>query len=222
MTKIVGPKGWRQGEVLHRRDSVTLATPLSYDKATRSVDAVLSMGSPVKRIYGTEVLRISPEAVDVSRIRSSLCPLLDSHQSDSINRVLGRVSESWFVGGALHGKLIFAETSEGRKAEGMVARGEICGVSIGYRVDAWEIADADGTVIDPEKTRISWDDDLTFTATRWSPYELSLVSTPADSSALIRSLARHSRNHDVRTRMEVRERMAIRQAMHDRQRKTVQ
>ena len=48
--------------------------------------------------------------------------------------------------------------------------------SAGYRVDDWEITDADGKVLDPDKERINFDDDLTFTATRWHLYEASLVS----------------------------------------------
>jgi phage head maturation protease len=175
------------------------------------------MGSPVRRIFGTEILRMSPQAVDTSRIRSSLCPLLDSHNNSTIANVLGRVSKSWFVGGALHGRLIFAETPEGIRAMGMVGRGEVSSVSLGYRVDQWEITDADDRVIDPEREHVRWDDDLTFTATKWQVLECSLVSTPADSSALIRSRAGSDHIFDCRERMTIRERMQIRQAMHDRQ-----
>ena len=65
----------------------------------------------------------------------------------------------------------------------MVSRGEISGISAqGYRVDEWEVKDADGNVIDPNRLR--WDDnsdDLTFTATRWELLEVSLVTIPADA-----------------------------------------
>lgn len=85
------------------------------------------------------------------------------------------------------GKLKFNETAEGRKAEGMVARGEIAGISAGYRVEEWEITDSENNVVDPERMR--WDDDgLTFTATRWQLLEASLVAVPADGSAGIRLL----------------------------------
>jgi hypothetical protein len=43
-------------------------------------------------------------------------------------------------------------------------------------------------VIDPEKGAVRWDDDLTFTATRWELHEVSLVSVPADPLSGIRSL----------------------------------
>jgi hypothetical protein len=58
MTTIIGPRGWRQDQVLHRFDSSTALTPLSYDATARSVDAVLSVGSPVQRVYGVE--RLTP------------------------------------------------------------------------------------------------------------------------------------------------------------------
>ena len=65
------------------------------------------------------------------------------------------------------GRVKFAQTDAGKMAEGMVARGEMAGVSIGYRVDEWTITDAEGTVIDPDKSILNLDDKLTFTATRW-------------------------------------------------------
>src|SRR5258708_31294860 len=108
------------------------------------------MGSPVKRFYGTEILRVDPQSVIIDRLIGSGIPLLDSHRQIGIGNALGKVTRIWFSGGALMGKLAFNGTTEGRKAEGMVARGEISGVSAGYRVEEWEVSDADGNVIDPD------------------------------------------------------------------------
>jgi Caudovirus prohead serine protease len=167
-------------------------TPQSYDKKTRMVDCVISVGSPVKRFYGTEVLRITPEAVKLDRLKSGGIPLLDSHQQIGLSNHLGRFVDTWITSGtkpALMGRIAFDDTPEGRKAEGMVARGEITGISAGYRVNDWEIKDGDGRVIDPEVDRIRWDDDsLVFTAVDWELFEASIVSVPADSAAVIRSL----------------------------------
>lgn len=162
--------------------------PASYNKKDGTVDAVISMGSPVKRMYGTEVLRINENAIDLSRMTQGGIPLLDHHQQGGIDHVLGRVTETWIKRGALMGKLKFNKTPQGEKAEGMVSRGEIAGISAGYRIEDWEISDADGKVLDPEKDRVRWDDDLTFTATRWQLLEASLVGVPADGTAMIRSL----------------------------------
>jgi phage head maturation protease len=129
---------------------------------------------------GTELLRIAPDAVDLSRLHDGGIPLLDHHKQTSIDAMLGRLVDAWVEHGALVGKFKFNETPEGKKAEGMVSRGELVGISAGYRVDQWEITNADGDVVDPDKDRMRWDDDLTFTATRWALYECSLVGVPAD------------------------------------------
>jgi len=68
----------------------TASAPVSYNKADRTFDAVISMGSPVKRAYGTEVLQISPQAVDLTRLHEGGIPLLDHHSQAGINSMLGR------------------------------------------------------------------------------------------------------------------------------------
>jgi hypothetical protein len=208
---IIGPKGWRQDQILHRLDSGSALTPLSYDAKARTVDAILSVGAPVARMYGTEILRIDPASVDLGRVRAGLAPLLDSHQGTSITNVLGRIGKTWFNGGELWGRLIFADTAPAREAEKMVASGMITGTSLGYRVTRWQITSSDGTVIDPEKDHVRWDDDLTYTAIRFEILETSLVAVPADAAALIRKLGNGFDHVEAaRERMQSRERMAAR------------
>jgi phage head maturation protease len=205
MNKI-GPRGWSPSTIEKRFVS---SRPSSYDADQRTVDAVISMGSPVKRFYGTEILRISPEAVVLDRLRGSGIPVLDSHQQIGISSAIGRLQRTWFEPGKLVGRISFHDTPEGRKAEGMVARGEITGISAGYRVDQWVVQDSDGNIIDTDKDRIRWDDDLKFTATRWELLEASLVSVPADNSASVRSLgSTNSYIAAVRSSMAARQRMA--------------
>ena len=173
---------------MHMATRLADLSPATYDSKSRSVEAVISRGSPVKRFYGTETLRIHPDAVNLQRMKQGGIPVLDSHNQYSISAALGRVARTWFDKGALLGQLVFNDTDEGRKAEGMVSRGEIGGISAGYRVDEWKITDKDGNIIDPETDRIRWDDDLSFEAVRWEVYEASLCSVPADASASIRTM----------------------------------
>jgi len=202
----------RSDQLLHRlaETEATAVGATSYNKQEHTVEAVISMGSPVKRAYGTETLRISPEAVDLSRMAQGGIPLLDHHSQGGIDQVLGRLVNAWFDRGALLGKFKFAQTKQGQKAEGMVARGEIMGVSAGYRVDRWLITDADGDVVDERHVR--WDDDLTFTATRWQLFEASLVGVPADGMSMIRSLADRNDLTSVRARMRARHNIVLRNA----------
>jgi phage head maturation protease len=201
----------RPDQLLHRfaDDDAISAGPVSYDRRQHTFEAVISMGSPVRRAYGIEVLHISPDAVDLSRLREGGIPLLDHHQQTGIDSILGRLTDTWFERGVLVGKFKFSATPEGQKAEGMVSRGEITGISAGYRVDQWLITDADGDVVDEASVR--WDEDLTFTATRWQLFETSLVGVPADGAAAVRSLGGYdSKLTNVKARMACRARMVAR------------
>jgi phage head maturation protease len=206
---ILAPRNFDAGK-LQRRFSD--GAPESYSAAEHSCLAIISTGSPVKRIYGVETLEISDRAVNLSRVPVAL---LDSHNQTSIDNVLGRVESAWIAGGKLHGKIIFAQTPRGKMAEQMVGRGEISSLSAGYSIEKWEAKDADGNKVDPD--RAGWGDDLTFTATRWTLAECSLVGVPADAMAMIRSLDGHSDDaaevENARVRIMCRERMYLRQKM---------
>ena len=94
----------------------------------------------------------------------------------------------------------------------MVQRGEIAGISAGYNVREWQITDADGKVLDPELMRINFDDDLTFTATRWELLEASLVSVPADGASYIRSFGTGKHTNliqNIKARMRMRHKLAL-------------
>jgi hypothetical protein len=221
-TTVSGPRGWNPATINHRFADTK---PSSFDAASRTVDCVISMGSPVQRFYGTEVLRISPAAANLDRMQGgSIIPLLDSHQMSGISNALGRFTKAWFQRGGLMGTIASNQTPPGELAMGMGERGEIAGISAGYTVNEWEITDSDGRVIDPDVERIRWDEDgLTFTATRWSLHEGSLVTVPADMHSSIRSLGSgadrafagisHSGVVDVLARTNARMRMATRARM---------
>jgi hypothetical protein len=212
-----GPRGWTPGLVEHRKQRFVVdstAPPSSYDETARTVDAILSAGSPVTRFYGREVLAISEAAVDLGRVDNGGIPLLDSHDQSSISKSLGKISQVWFTdqqgGPALAGRISFHATPEGRRAEAMIARREVSSISIGYIVDSWEIADADGRTIDPDYVR--WDDsDLVYTATKWTLMEASLVCIPADGLASVRSLG-----GGANTIADIVARMGARMRMYDR------
>jgi phage head maturation protease len=213
MTQIApkGPKGWRSDKVEHRFAG---GTPSSYNEAEHTAECVISAGAEVTRMYGKEVLEISRAAIDLSRIP---CPLLDSHNQTSIDNVLGVIESAWISNGKLYGKIRFAQTPRGKLAEGMVKRGEVTGISAGYRVTTWLIKDLDGDIVD--ESNASWSDELTFTATRWTLYEGSLVGVPADILSAVRKVGGDPDADsvaDVRARMESRERMATRSRMHAR------
>lgn len=177
----------------------TAMAPRSYDAKKRAVEATLSMGSPVKRIFGTEKLDVSPQAIDLKRLTTSGVPVLDSHNITGIEHVLGRIDDVWFDKKSLMGRIVFADTESGRRAEGMVARGELTGISVGYRVDQWEIADENGRVLNPKIDFVPFDAELTYTGKRWELLEASLVSVPADSASSVRSIESSGNAQDNRS-----------------------
>jgi hypothetical protein len=134
------------------------------------------------------VLSINAGAVNLEMLTTCGIPLIDSHNVFGIGGVFGRVVRVWFNQSSLMGLLAFDDSDVGRQAEGLVSRGTVRGVSIGYRVEQWEVTDTDGDIVDP--SRLRWDDQATctYTAVRWELLEVSLVSVPADPNAFVRSL----------------------------------
>lgn len=166
----------RQPQVGRQEARFASFEPSSYDATARTVEAVLSAGTAVRRYYFTEELVISDEAIDLGRVEQGLVCLLDAHNAREANAVLGRVSNVRIENGALIGTLHFGDTERARAVEGMVSRGELKGVSIGYKVTKWEIVRTDD------------DKHETWRAAAWELLEVSLVPVPADANAGVRSI----------------------------------
>lgn len=147
----------------------------SYDAENHTVDLVASKGSAVDRWSYIEVLEISAKAVVTERVDKGLVSLLAVHNRWDLNAILGRIMSARVEGDELVCTVKFAQTDEGKKAEGMVAREEIRGVSVGYKILEYKTDKATDT---RRETR---------TATRWELMEVSLVPVPADSETGIRS-----------------------------------
>jgi HK97 family phage prohead protease len=165
------PDGYLPGSTISRSGTIG---PASYNAEAHTVEAVFSTGAEVQRFGMIETLLVTPEAVDLSRVTLGQVRLLDTHDQYSIDSVFGVVISARIASGNLIGVIRFADTDAGRKAEGMVARGEVSGISIGYRVSAWSIQSVE------ENTEI-------WRADKWELMEVSLVSVPADPYAGIRS-----------------------------------
>lgn len=157
-------------EMLTRRTPPIAISPASLQRhadGTATVTATLSTGAPVGRGGFVEVLAIGPDHVSFA----ANMPVLDAHRQTSIGDVKGRVEAVRFEGGAIVATLRISDPA----ALAMIERGDITGVSVGYRPSAWTDSR------DPksgQKTR---------TMTKWAVLEVSLVPVPADPNATIRS-----------------------------------
>ena len=124
---------------------------------TRTVAASLSSEAPVMRYDGEEVLSHKPEAVDLSR---APLPLLCSHNTSSLP--VGVVEGLAVEGGKLRGTLRLSSAQDAIWKD--ICEGILRNLSIGYQIQ------------EKQKTKKG------FIATRWLPYEVSLVAAPADNT----------------------------------------
>lgn len=144
-------------------------SPESLNRETGTVDATLSTGAPVQRSGYIERLAVGRENVTLA----DRIPVLDSHRQGSIADVLGRVVDVRFEAGRIDATLRISNPA----TLDAIERGDLTGISIGYRVEKWTDATPS-----PGSAR-------TRTATKWHLLEASLVPIPADPSAFIRSEA---------------------------------
>jgi HK97 family phage prohead protease len=133
---------------------------------------ILSFSSeePYDRWYGTEILDHSESAVDLTRI-NEIGVLLFNHDRD---KVLGKINRAWLENSRGMAEVEFDKDADSDLIYQKVAGGTLKGVSVGYVVDVWE-------EVMPNKQS----EDGRFTgpvdiAKKWTPYEISIVSVPAD------------------------------------------
>ncbi|MER8491155.1 HK97 family phage prohead protease [Mesorhizobium australicum] len=152
--------------------------PASVDAKARTFEATVATETPVKRFFGREILLCNARAINAERLAD--LPLLDSHQIVGIDNALGRAVSHRFEGASLVVKFRMADTSRGAAAMAQIAAGTITKVSVGYFVD--EETDSRA----PDGTTLA-------TVTKWTPFEVSLVSVAADHNANIRGLSNMKR-----------------------------
>jgi HK97 family phage prohead protease len=162
-----------------RSERAALFTPDTYDSQSRTVEVVMSTGSPVKRWFGIERLGMMPENIDLARVVSGAVPVLLDHAS-SVDNQVGSIVEAVTDGTTLVGRIRFHDTERAKEIEARVARGELKTVSVGYIPHQWT------AVFDDEG-----DGEDEYTATRWELLELSFTPTPADRDAMVRGLSPH-------------------------------
>ncbi|HNZ65247.1 MAG TPA: phage major capsid protein [Smithella sp.] len=124
---------------------------------TRTVQASLSSETPVKRYDGEEVLSHKPGAVDLSR---APLPLLCSHNNTALP--VGVVEGLAVADGKLRGTIRLSANQESLWRD--IQDGILRNLSIGYQIT------------EKQKTKRG------YIATKWMPYECSLVAAPADNT----------------------------------------
>jgi HK97 family phage major capsid protein len=135
------------------------------DKEKRTATMSFASSEPVERYYGREVLSFEGSACDVSRLNNG-APLLINHDP---NQVIGVVEKAYIKDGRGYADVRFSKSEYAECVFQDVLDGIRGKVSVGYRVNSIRLQESDG-------------DEDTYAITDWQPYELSIVSIPADDS----------------------------------------
>ncbi len=148
----------------------------SLSKDKRTVKVQFSSETPVQRWFGREVLEHSASAVDLSRMNAGAAVLLEHDTGQRIG-----ITESATLTASKTGEAVvrFARTPAGDSAMAEVEDGTLRWLSVGYRVDKFDVDD----------------DEEEYRAVRWQPLEVSFVAIPADPTA--RVLRNNEQTHTV-------------------------
>lgn len=138
----------------------------------RKFQLSFSSEEPYERYWGREILDHATEAVDLTRLQEIGCVLFN-HDRDV---VIGKVVRVWIENNRGYAEIEFDSDDESEKIYQKVENGTLKGVSVGYRVTVWEeVLDnktsSDGRFSGPARI-----------ARKWMPFEISIVSVPADST----------------------------------------
>lgn len=115
--------------------------------------------------YYDEILEHGEGAVDLNRLKD-LGVVLFNHDRD---RVIGRIEGVRVDGGRGLATIRFDEDAESQVIADKVRAGTLRGVSVGYKIDSIEEKHVEGRLSEVR-------------ATHWTPFEVSIVSVPADTS----------------------------------------
>lgn len=139
----------------------------STNTENRTVELAFSSEIEVERWYGIEILDHSPESVRLDRLRDGGALLVDHDWTDQVG-----VVESVTIDADRRGRAVvrFGRSARADEIFNDIVDGIRKHVSVGYRVLAAKL----------EETRDEWQD--VYRITEWEPYEISIVSVPADNS----------------------------------------
>lgn len=151
-------------------------------RASESGDATITFSAssdqPLERWFGTEILSHAAGAVRLDRIAEGAAPLLFNHNWDD---PIGMITAGRLADGRMTVEATLFETARAREVRAMMDGG-LRNVSIGYEIHVME-----------EETKAN-----RFTATDWEPFEVSIVTVPADPSVGIGRAAENEITKPVR------------------------
>ena len=136
------------------------------DEAARTVQMAFASEAPYERYWGIEILDCSRASVDTSRLQSGANLLCDHNTKDVVG-----VVESVEIGADRVARAVvrFGKSVRAEEVWQDVLGGIRRNVSVGYMINK--------AVLESTEDGLE-----TYRVTSWTPYEVSLVSVPADAS----------------------------------------
>ncbi len=147
----------------NQKREMTLTSDVLSDNNDRTVLLAFSSENPVVRTIGgqeyNEILLHNPENVDLSRLQNKAALLFNHDFDNHIGVVESATIDPDRVGRAL---VRFSSVGMGAEKYEMVREGTLTKVSVGYSIDEYRV-EGENLLI-----------------TKWTPFEISTVSVPAD------------------------------------------
>ena len=151
-------------------------TPASLNRETREVDGIIATQNPVNRGSYVEILDVSGLMVN----ESVGSPILDNHNANSVDNVLGKIKAIRIHNGQVIATLAFSQVTRAMDTFTRIGEGILTGISIGYQV--------------LEKRNETRNGQRVTIVTRFIIRECSITIQPADSSTGFRSQNHHQLN----------------------------
>ncbi len=163
-------KSLKPGTTLHRAFAVKRDT---IDEAARTALLAFASETPYERWWGIEVLDCAPASIRLGRLRSGGPLLCDHDTRDQIG-----VIESVQIGAdrVCRALVRFGKSERAEEVFQDVVDGIRQNVSVGYQIHNAVLVETP----DPESEKEDAAD--LYRVTDWEPYEVSMVSVPADAS----------------------------------------
>lgn len=147
------------------------------DKECRTFSFPFMTDAPCDNWFVPERCLCGRENVDLTRFNAGVMPVLFNHDRD---KVIGKVdSISFDEAGQVRATITLDDDDESNRILGKINSGSIRGISVGYERQH-TIRVSKGTQYDGE----TYDTDMDITD-RWAPFEISVVSLPADPGCAV-------------------------------------
>ena len=140
---------------------------------SRTMTLSFASETPYERWFGPEVLCVDETAMNMQRFQDGLGCLLFNHDRD---KVIGKIERAWLEDNRAYAEVTFDDDEFADSIFNKVKSGTLKGVSVGYRVGEYTDVHIDESFA---QGRIKGP---CYVASKWEPYEISIVSVPADTT----------------------------------------